>query len=115
MLSVELVHKINSLLREGELSQRQIAARLGVSRSTIAAIASGQRGLYGRGERDQMSRARGGRRRPRRCGRCGHRVYMPCLVCIARDFRGQKLSGGEPINNQIKRRKRSPRTVSQGD
>jgi predicted XRE-type DNA-binding protein len=91
MLPTELVHEINRLLQDGELSQRQIAARLGVSRATVGEIASGRRGLHGRNELDDMPRARAGRRRPVRCGRCGYRIYMPCRICIAREYRWQTL------------------------
>jgi hypothetical protein len=80
------------LLDEGELSQRQIAARLGVGRTTVGAIASGQRGRHGNDELDEMPRARAGRRRTVRCSRCGYRVYMPCLICITREYRRQQLS-----------------------
>ena len=48
MLSLSLVEQIVDLLNEGELSQRRIAARVGVSRGTVASIASGRRGLFGR-------------------------------------------------------------------
>jgi len=48
MLALAVVEEIERLLQEGTLSQRKIARRLNVSRGTVAAIASGQRGLYGR-------------------------------------------------------------------
>jgi hypothetical protein len=115
MLPIEIVHEISSLLREGLLSQRQIAARLGVSRATVGVIASGERGLHGRGEPETMPRARIGRRRPLRCRGCGYRVYMPCRICIAREIRRQKSSGAGTVEKQIKRRKRSSRARSQGD
>lgn len=115
MLSIELVHEISRLLDEGELSQRQIAARLGVGRTTVGAIASGQRGLHGHDELDEMSRARACERPTVRCSRCGYRVYMPCLICIAREYRRQQLSGVRPPENRTKRRKRSSRASSRAD
>jgi predicted XRE-type DNA-binding protein len=115
MLPIELVREISRLLDEGELSQRQIAARLGVGRTTVGAIASGQRGLNRHDELVKMARARAGRRRPVRCSRCGYRVYMPCLICIAREYRQQQLSGFRPPENRTKRRNRSSRARSRAD
>jgi hypothetical protein len=50
-----------------------------------------------------------------RCSRCGYRVYMPCLICIAREYRQQQLSGFRPPENRTKRRKRSSRARSRAD
>jgi hypothetical protein len=86
MLTTPLVNEIVRLLREGELSQRQIAVRLGVSRGTIGAIASGRRGLYGR-EQLQIYSPLAPTSPPTRCPRCGYRVYLPCLVCRIRDHK----------------------------
>jgi hypothetical protein len=89
MLSTTLVHEIDRLLQEGELSHRKIAARLSVSRGTIAAIASGRRGLYGR-EPDDDGRSRASTAPAARCPECGFRVYMPCLICEARQLRADR-------------------------
>ena len=43
MLALTVVQQIEQLLKEGQLSQRKIAARLGVSRGTVGAIADGRR------------------------------------------------------------------------
>ena len=43
MIATALVEEIRHMLREGRLSQREIAKRLGVSRGTVNAIASGRR------------------------------------------------------------------------
>jgi hypothetical protein len=45
MLPIELVNKIDSMVREGTLSHRKIAAHLRVSRGLVNAIANGRRGL----------------------------------------------------------------------
>lgn len=109
MLSIEQVREISRLLDEGELSQRQIAARLGVGRTTVGAIASGERGVNGHDEQDEISRSRADQH-PVRCNRCGYRVYMPCLICIAQEYRRQQLSGSRPPEKRTKRRKRSSRS-----
>jgi hypothetical protein len=91
MLSTALVHEIDRLLREGELSQRQIAARLRVSRGTVGAIASGERGLHGK-ERRKTYTPLTPSSPPTRCPRCGYRVYVPCIICSVREHRrGQRL------------------------
>jgi Helix-turn-helix domain len=86
MLTIALVNEIDRLLHEGELSQRQIAARLGVSRGTIGAIANGQRGLFGR-DPTPIHSPLVHSTPPRRCPKCGYRVYLPCLVCRIRDHK----------------------------
>jgi hypothetical protein len=87
MLALPTVLEIDRLLREGSLSQREIAGQLGVSRGSVAAIASGRRAPIGR-----LPLVVGGfaRRRhsacPERCRQCGHRVYLPCLICLTRSY-----------------------------
>lgn len=93
MLALPLVQEIDRLLQEGKLSQRKIAARLGVSRGTVGAIASGRRGLYGKDpDADRASNANSlaPQLPPERCQRCGAFVYMPCLICRARDHRARQ-------------------------
>jgi len=67
-------------LAEGQLSQRQIAGRLGISRGSVASIASGKRPDYEarRAEREPESVDVGP---PIRCPGCGHMQFMPCRVC----------------------------------
>jgi hypothetical protein len=86
MLPTTLVHEIDRLLQEGELSHRKIAARLGVSRGTISAIASGRRGLYGK-EPVDAHLLRVPSSPPTRCPHCGYRVYFPCNICRTRAHR----------------------------
>jgi hypothetical protein len=93
MLSIELIQEIDRLLREGELSQRQIAARLQVSRGTVGAIASGRRGGKGWDDADQALRAK-------RCRRCGYRIYPPCRICIAREHRRQSMAKVKALLNR---------------
>jgi hypothetical protein len=90
MLSTSLVQEIAHLLELGELSHRQIAARLSVSRSTISAIASGRRGLYGK-EPNKPDTPITPTTPPTRCPRCGYRVYLPCIICRIRELRTRQL------------------------
>lgn len=103
MLPTSLVLEIDRLLKEGRLSHRQIALRLGVSRGTISAIAQGRRGLYGKDPIDKR-RARTPSSAPIRCPDCGHRVYLPCLVCITRQehaLRRTKLLQSATIDERV--------------
>jgi len=93
MLPTALVHEIDRLLKQGELSHRKIAARLGVSRGVVSAIAKGRRGLYGK-ESDDEPRSLTPTLPPARCPRCGYRIYPPCLVCCARDAAAAKSARG---------------------
>jgi hypothetical protein len=86
MLSAAVILEIRRLLDEDELSQRAIAAKLRVGRGTVSAVARGFRGLHGHtcwrrkwydGPHDPL---------PTRCPSCGGMVYMPCLLCRARNY-----------------------------
>jgi hypothetical protein len=90
MHSTALVQEIDRLLRESTLRQREIAARLNVSRGTVSAIASGRRGLYGK-ERDETHSPLIPTSLPARCPRCGYRVYPPCIICRIRELRARQL------------------------
>jgi hypothetical protein len=86
MLPTSLVQEIDRMLKEGELSHRQIALRLNVSRGTISAIACGRRGLHGK-DPVENRRFRTPTSAPKRCPCCGYRVYLPCLICRTRMVR----------------------------
>lgn len=79
MLSPAKVAEVEQLLAAGSLSQRAIARRAGVSRGTVAAIASGTR-------RKKPPRPIAGppfniTASPARCPQCGRRVHLPCWAC----------------------------------
>ncbi len=82
MLPIAVVNEIAALVQAGDLSNRKIAARLGVSRGVVNAIANGKRQPYGQ---DPLEDAPLDSLPPSRCPTCGYRVYMPCLVCRARE------------------------------
>ena len=86
MHSIEIIEQIDRLLKQGDLSQRAIAAQLRVSRGTVSAIASGRRGLDGKRADDDSgtSHASGP---PARCPECGYRTYRPCRICRIREHR----------------------------
>lgn len=86
MLALPIVEETDRLLKEGKLSQRQIAEHLQISRGTVSAIARGRRALFGRAlEADKMDSdplLPAGR-----CPSCGFLVHMPCLICRTREYR----------------------------
>jgi Helix-turn-helix len=81
-----VVQEIDRLLKEGQLSQRRIAERLGVSRGTVSEIANGKRGLHGRSSEEEGV-ADGADSPAERCPKCGFFVRLPCLVCRTREYR----------------------------
>ncbi|MCI0491800.1 MAG: helix-turn-helix domain-containing protein [Planctomycetes bacterium] len=90
MLSTALVQEIDRLLKAGELPQRTIAERLGVSRGTVNAIARGHRGVHGREPiRDEVEVEHDlfHKTLMQRCPQCGYCVQMPCAICAARAYR----------------------------
>jgi hypothetical protein len=93
MLPQSLIHEIDRLLKQRRLSHRKIAARVGVSRGTVSAIASGRRGLHGKDLREAEFRSLVPIAPAARCCRCGYRVYLPCLICAARQHKNQPKNG----------------------
>jgi hypothetical protein len=86
MLPLATIKEIHLLLEQGELSQRQIAEMLRVSRGTVSAVASGRRSLYGTAaDAKEVGLAFEGT--AVRCPGCGAHVFMPCLLCRARKMR----------------------------
>jgi hypothetical protein len=84
MIAAALVDEARRMLRETRLSQREIAKRLGLSRGSVNAIASGKRrdrGHRPRQEEDAFIPPTG---LPRRCPGCGGLAQMPCLACYIR-------------------------------
>lgn len=83
MLAMAKVKEAERLLLEGRLSQRKIAAFVGISRATVSAIARGRRADY-----EARLAARASEMEPLgpivRCGGCGGRVYSPCRACRVR-------------------------------
>lgn len=90
MLPLVLVEEIRCLLDEGELSQRKIAIKLDVSRGTVSAIASGRRGVYGSEPKSDEPALCCLELPPERCSGCGAKVYMPCVLCSAREFQARQ-------------------------
>jgi hypothetical protein len=91
MIPLAAVDQIKRLLKEGTLSQRRIARRVGVSRGTVNAIAQGRRpdDHARRREREDGSVAPSGP--VRRCRTCGGMVQMPCLACRVRSIKQGRL------------------------
>jgi transcriptional regulator with XRE-family HTH domain len=92
MLQKTLIDEIDRLVKAGWLSQRQIAQRLGVSRGTVSAIASGRRGLYGAETAAPLRHHASSE--PARCTACGYRVFLPCQICRAREEKEKKSNCG---------------------
>ncbi len=87
MIADALVREIREMLARGELSQRQIARRVGVSRGTVHAMARGKRPDRPAPRRSNGRTFTPPRGRFRRCPTCGGMVQMPCLACYLRSTR----------------------------
>ncbi len=86
MIQHSIVQEVKRLLAEGNLSQRKIAKRIGLSRATVGAIASGKRPDYKQRppSEDDLFQPTGP---SRRCSGCGGVVYLPCRLCYVRDIK----------------------------
>lgn len=89
MIAEETAREVARLLAAGR-PQREIAARLKVSRGTISAIASGKRGLHGRKATAGEACDEGSDNRPSRCPGCGALACLPCVYCRAMAYRRRR-------------------------
>jgi transcriptional regulator with XRE-family HTH domain len=85
MIAPGIVNEIRRLLAEEKLGYRKIAALTGVSRGTVAAIASGKRPDYDALVLDLDDGLDEPAGPPSRCPGCGGLVYMPCVLCNVRN------------------------------
>jgi predicted XRE-type DNA-binding protein len=83
MIAPKIAAEIRRLLDTQTLSQRKIAAIVGVSRGTVGSFAAGRQRNESRSKIDEPSGP------PTRCPGCGSLVYLPCLLCLARKERQQ--------------------------
>ena len=90
MLPLATVEEVRRLIDEGQLSQRKIAQKLGISRGTISAIASGKRGIYGREPDPEEPTLACLDVPPERCNGCGATVYKPCVLCRTREYQARQ-------------------------
>ena len=77
MINNSIIQKIQTLLKQGKMSQRQIAKHIGVSRGTVQAVAKGKRTLTIAKTVSWVAPTG----LPKRCPQCGGHVRMPCLAC----------------------------------
>ena len=90
MIASPVVDEIKRLLSDGELSQRKIALRIGVSRGTVGSIAGGKRPDYEARRRLREDRFIMPAGPPLRCPGCGGMAQMPCLACHVRTLANGK-------------------------
>jgi predicted DNA-binding protein (UPF0251 family) len=81
MLTQEMLEEIRSLLFNENLSQREVAQRLRVSRGTVQAVARNKCRLYTPLKRSPSQDFQPPCGLPLRCPSCGAKVQMPCLAC----------------------------------
>jgi transcriptional regulator with XRE-family HTH domain len=92
MLAPRTIDEIRRLILSGNLSQRKIARRLGVSRGTVNAVALGKRP---RPHDRRLERPLAAPLGPVvRCPGCGGLVHSPCLLCRVRAQQAAKVGCG---------------------
>ncbi|BBO35507.1 helix-turn-helix domain-containing protein [Lacipirellula parvula] len=91
MLPTVLILEIRRLLDAGGMSHRAIARKVGVSRTTVAEMARGRRGDFGRGPEERRAPIRHATSIPVRCPTCGGLVYAPCRLCEVREHQARIL------------------------
>ena len=90
MIALPVVDEIKRLLSDGELSQRKIALRMGVSRGSVGSIAGGKRPDYETRHRIREESFITPAGPPVRCPGCGGMAQMPCLACHLRALANRK-------------------------
>lgn len=81
MLTSEKVAAVKALLARRDMSYRAIAARVGVSKGTVASIDRGARAAIRPYRKQDLPAKSGEATEPSRCPTCGCKVYMPCRLC----------------------------------
>jgi hypothetical protein len=104
MIAPHLVEQVQQLLGRGKLSHRKIARITGVSRGTIAAIASGKRCIRPRTIVYWEDEPVVPDVPPQRCPDCGGMVFMPCRVCRTR----KAMAASAALRELIQSRARQP-------
>jgi hypothetical protein len=98
MLSPAKVEEVRRLLARENISQRQIAKILNVSRGSVNAIASGKRPEYPAKEFDEDDIRCW--LPPVRCDGCGGMVYAPCRLCRTRGVQRDRTVTGAPLSRR---------------
>ena len=94
MIAPSVIREIQRLLDERLLSRRKIAALTGVARSTVTAVAKGERQVDDYLEQVPKPKPLGA---ARRCPSCDATVHMPCKLCQTRELMaGKRLPRPRP-------------------
>jgi hypothetical protein len=88
MISPAKVEEVRRLLAQGNISQRQIARQLSLSRGVVGSIASGRRPDYSlRTPQEPLCLLPAVR-----CPGCGGFVHPPCRLCRVRVIKARELA-----------------------
>jgi predicted transcriptional regulator len=87
MLTPAKITEARRLLDRGLMSQREIARELGISRTTLRAIAKGRRPEIPVDAAEDDSKCQ---LPPVRCRGCGGMVHAPCRLCRLRELKARR-------------------------
>jgi hypothetical protein len=97
MLSQNIINCAVELLKDGALSKRAVAAKLGISRGTVFAIANGSHKSHGAAVSKCELPDQPDISMPiERCPTCRYLVFVPCLICRAREHQQMRLALQKP-------------------
>jgi hypothetical protein len=100
MLKPDAVRLVRCLLGQGH-SQRQTALLSGVSRSRVSAIASGRRPDYERLALERGPSIDEASGSAQWCHGCGHKVWLPCVLCALRETMARRPPPGRAAGEAI--------------
>jgi hypothetical protein len=90
MIAPAKICEIQRLLASGEMSQRQIAKMVGISRSVVGSIADGTRPDYEARRHARLEDYPETLGPLGRCQGCGGLVYAPCRLCRVRAIKDRE-------------------------
>ena len=107
-ITEEIVNDVLRLLNQGKASQRSVAHAMGISRATVAKIATGKFRPY----RPRDDGNPHDSWRPTgpigRCPTCGGRVYLPCRLCSVRALKAEERRRPRPAPQTDRRQTAAP-------
>ncbi len=107
-ITQDVCDQVLRLLAQTELSHRKVASLVGISRATVAKIATGKYRPYQPSARESDSYRPTGPRG--RCPICGGMVYLPCRLCKVRAVK-ERERARQTLNPRPRPKLRAPSEI----